>query len=151
MKNHKVMAGLVALAFAAPVVAQEHWTEGPVMQCDMYRTAPGMFDKYMEYIRTFNEPQMAESLKQGLIVDRRTFVKPPRSPDDWDVMFCTSVKSFADYDFSQSREDKVEAIAAAHLKTGDKAKQEEMLKHRLEMRRFLGTVTMREVDLKPMK
>ena len=64
-------------------------------ECSAYRTNPGMFDTYLKYIRAHVEPMDAEAKKQGLILDYKTFVKPPRDPNDYDVMFCTAFAAAA--------------------------------------------------------
>ncbi|MGH8250402.1 MAG: hypothetical protein ACREVI_06850 [Steroidobacteraceae bacterium] len=135
---------------ASAAVAQKHWTEGAVWECSAYRTNPGMYDTYLEYIRAHSEVINAEAKKQGLILDYKTFVKAPSGPDDHDVLFCTLYESYAKaLDFNQGDDDKFEAIAAAHWATEDEDKQAEMSKPRLEMRKYLGTSYDREVTLRP--
>jgi hypothetical protein len=150
----KITIGLAAAASlcASVAVAQEHWTEGPVWECSSYRTNPGMFDAYLKYIRAHVEPMDAEAKKQGLIVDYKTFVKTPSSPDDYDVMFCTAHANFGKaLDYNQGDSDKFDAISAAHWATSDKDKQADLTKPRLEMRTFLGSTYIREVNLRPAK
>ena len=146
--------GLLAACFLltpALSLAQEHWNEGPVWECSSYRTAPGMFDTYIKWIRAHSEPINAEAKKQGLIVDFKTFVKPPRDPNDYDVLFCTLYSSFGNaLDYNKGDEDKFDAISAKHWATADNEKQRELAKPRLEMRTYLGTEYVREVMLKPM-
>lgn len=153
MKTKRI--GLVAAVLACasvPAVAQEHWTEGPVWQCDAYRTSPGQFDAYLEYIRGTVEPQNIEAKKQGLILDYKTFVKPPQDANDYDVLFCTLYSNFGKaLDFNQADDEKSDAIAAAHFATPDEDKQTEMIKPRLDMRTYLGTTYVREVTLRPAK
>jgi hypothetical protein len=141
-------AGLLCASGTA--VAQEHWNEGPVWACSSYRTAPGMFDTYIKWIRAHSEPINAEMKKQGLILDYKTFVKAPADPNDYDVLFCTLYSSYGKaLDYSKSDEEKGDAISAAHWATADNEKQAELAKPRLEMRKYLGTVYVREVMLKP--
>jgi len=146
--------GLVAAMLAcvsAPAVAQEHWSEGPVWECAAYRSNPGMFDTYMEYVRSHATAINAEAKAQGLILDFKTFVKTPANPGDWDFMTCTAFESFARaLDYNQADEEKFDAIAAKHWATADQAKQRELSSTRLGMRTFLGTTLMREVNLRPM-
>jgi hypothetical protein len=153
MKSTK--AGLLAATMALVSVsaaAQEHWTEGPAWACEAYRTSPGQFDAYLEYIRAQVEPQNIEAKKQGLILDYKTFVKAPNDPQDYDVLFCTLYPSYAKaLDYNQGDDDKAKAISAAHFATADEDKQAEMIKPRLEMRTSLGTTYVREVTLKPAK
>ena len=149
MKRIGLAAAVLACA-SVPAVAQEHWTEGPVWQCDAYRTAPGQFDTYLKYIRATVEPQNIEAKKQGLILDYKTFVKAPNDANDYDVLFCTLFPNYGKaLDFDQADEDKRDAIAAAHFKTADEDAQAETIKPRLEMRKYLGTTYVREVSLRP--
>lgn len=145
------LAAAVLACLSAPAVAQEHWSEGPVWECNAYRSNPGMFDTYMEYVRAHATVIYAEAKKQGLIVDYKSFVKPPADPNDWDFMSCTAYDSFARaLDHNQGDEEKFDAIAAAHWATADQDKQREMSSKRLEMRKFLGVSYMREVNMRPM-
>lgn len=148
----KMTIGLLAAGAlcASVAVAQEHWTEGAVWECSAYRTNPGMFDTYLKWIRSHSEPINAEAKKQGLILDFKTFVKPPRDPHDYDVLFCTLYSNFGKaLDYNQGDDDKFEAISAAHWATEDDDKQTEMAAPRLEMRTYLGTTYAREVTLRP--
>jgi hypothetical protein len=141
-------AGLLASGAA---VAQEHWTEGPVWECSAYRTNPGMFDTYLKWIRSHSEPINEEAKKQGLIIDYKAFVKPPRDENDYDVLFCTLYSSFGQaLDYNKGDDEKFDKISAAHWATADEDKQREQSAPRLEMRRFLGTTYVREVNLRPM-
>ena len=147
--------GLLAASLlwtSGAAVAQEHWTEGPVWECSSYRTNPGQFDTYIKWIRAHSEPINAEAKKQGLILDFKTFVKPPRDANDYDVLFCTLHSSFGKaLDYNKGDDDKFEAISAAHWATADDDKQAQMASPRLEMRKFLGTDYVREVTLRPAK
>lgn len=146
--------GLAAAASlcASVAVAQEHWSEGPVWECSAYRTSPGQFDEYLKYIRGTVEPQTMEAKKQGLIMDYKTFVKAPRDPNDYDMLFCTLHKNYGTaLDYSKDVDAKGDAIAAAHFATADEDKQREMIKPRLDMRTYLGTTYVREVTLRPME
>ena len=146
------LAAAVLVCASVPAVAQEHWTEGPVWACEAYRTSPGEFDAYMNYIRKDVEPQNIEAKKQGLILDYKAFVKAPNDDKDYDVLFCTLFSNFGKaLDYSKEDEDKLDAIAAAHFATADEDKQREMIKHRLAMRTYLGTTYVREVTLRPAK
>lgn len=144
-----VAAGLVCVS--AVSAAQEHWTEGPVWECSAYRTLPGMFNTYMKWIRSHSEPVNEEAKKQGLIIDYKAFVKAPRDENDYDVLFCTLYSSYAKaLDYNKGDDDKYDAISAAHWATADEDKQREQAAPRLEMRRYLGTSYVREVNLRPM-
>lgn len=153
MKTKRIgLAAAVLTCASVPAVAQEHWSEGPVWACEAYRTSPGQFDAYMEYIRATVEPQNIEAKKQGLILDYKSFVKAPNDPHDYDVLFCTLYPSYAKaLDYNEEDDKKADAIAAAHFATPDEDKQADMIKPRLDMRTYLGTTYVREVTLRPAK
>ena len=132
--------------------AQEHYTEGNVREVSRYRTKPGQFDEYMKYLRANFLPLTEESKKAGLIVDFKVLVKTPHDAGDWDVAIVTIHKSYgAALDFNQGDEDKSKAIQAKHYKTSDEKKQLEMSARRLDMRTYLGTDYIREVNLRPIQ
>ncbi len=136
---------------ASGALAQEHWTEGPVWEVSFYRTKPGQFDEYMKYLRTNFLPITEEGKKQGLMLERKVFVKPPKDPGDWDVGIATLYPSFGKArDFSQGDDDKWKGIQAKHYKTEDEKKQQEITAKRFEMRDFIGTDFVREVNLRPL-
>lgn len=146
----RVLAALVALAGAAPALAQEHWTEGPVLVCDQLRVKEGMADAYFRYLRANVVPQTEASKKAGLIADRTYFVRDVGPASGWNYMSCVAHKSFAALDYSADREKQMDAIAAAQFKTADRAKQDEATKVRFGMREYKGTSTIRQVTLKPL-
>ena len=141
----------LSLLLGGVAAAQEHWTEGPVWEVALYRTTPGHFDDYLKYLRQSVLPQDEESKKQGLVLDRKVFVKTPTGPDDWDIAFATLYKNMAALDFTAENDTKQKAIAEKHYKTADEEKQREMTKPRLEWRTHIGTDLVREVMLKPMR
>lgn len=149
----KIAVGLLAAGLLASgaAVTQEHWTEGPVWECSAYRTNPGMFDTYMKWIRSHSEPINEEARKQSLIADYKAFVKAPRDENDYDVLFCTLYSSYGQaLDYNKGDDEKFDKISAAHWATADEDKQREQAMPRLEMRRYLGTTYVREVNLRPM-
>jgi hypothetical protein len=151
MKVRPVLSAIVlSLLLGGAAAAQEHWTEGPVWEVSFYRTTPGHFDDYLKYLRKNLLPQNDESKKQGLVLDRKVFVKAPTEPGDWDIAFATLYKNMAALDFNAENDKKVKAIAEKHYKTADEEKQREMAKPRLDWRTHLGTQILREVALKPL-
>lgn len=143
---------LCGCGFAAPTMAQEHWTEGPVWEINYYRTKPGKFDDYVKYLRANYAVTIGESKKQGLILDSKMFINPtPRNEHDWDIAIATLYPSYAkalDYDAGDDAKGK--AIAEKHYKTRDEAKQREMTAPRFGWRDYISTTYAREVNLKPM-
>jgi hypothetical protein len=151
MRRGMVLAGLCLLIGIGNVVAQEHWSEGPVWACSAYRTKPGKSDDYLKYLRENFVPTTDEAKKQGLIIDRKVFVQTPREANDWDVMICSLFPSYGKaMDFNAADDSKWKAIQAKQLKTPDEDKQKEMTARRFEMREFIGTSYIREVALKPL-
>lgn len=138
-------------AFAAPSIAQDHWTEGPVWQIDYYRTKPGKFDDYMKYIRSSVAPQTAESKRQGLILDQKVFVNPsPHDEKDWNIAFATLHANFGKaLDYNADDDAKGKAIAEKQYKTRDEEKQRELTAPRFTWRDYIRTSYVREVNLKP--
>lgn len=151
MKLVRWGALFLLIATVLPVVAQEHWTEGPVWVISYYRTRPGQFDNYMKYLRANSLPQSMERKKQGLVLDNRMWTKVPASKDDWDVAIASLYPSFGKaLDYSQADEDKGRAISAQFYKTPDRDKQTQAAAPRLEMRDFVRAEIVREVTLRPM-
>jgi hypothetical protein len=151
----KIFALLVLVSYifllAPTIFAQEHWTEGPVWQISFYRTKQGHFDDYLKYLRTNYLPQAADRKKEALILDTKIFVKNPTSPSDWDVGIATLYPSYAKaLDYSKEDDDKDKAISANHFKTDDEKKQQDTIAPRFEMRDFVGSDIVREVNLRPM-
>ena len=145
---------LVVLASSLSVpklLAQEHFTEGPVWECSSYRTKPGHFDDYLKYLRQNYLPQTQETKKAGLVMDQKIYLHVPANPTEPDVLLCTLHRNFAKaLDFNATDDARSKEIAARHWKTADEEKQREMSANRLEFRDFLGTSYWREVNLKPM-
>jgi hypothetical protein len=153
MNKHIVLRALVAtvaVAAATPALAQEHWTEGPVWSCDRYRVKEGQNDAYARYLRSTVVPQTDAMKKAGLMVDRLYFIRSDGPGDGWNYMSCIVDKNFAAFDYDAARDKKADEIAAAQLKTADKAKQAEATGVRFGMRDFVGSTTIREVVLKPL-
>ncbi|QQS35969.1 MAG: hypothetical protein IPM56_17290 [Ignavibacteriales bacterium] len=137
--------------YSSTSFAQEHFTEGNVRVVSFYRTSPGQFDAYMEYLRTNFFPQQEEAVKQGLIVGYTILLNQPANEDDWDIAVVNIYKSFGDaYDYNQGDEDKMKAIREKFFKTTDEDKMRSMTDKRFAMRTYVGTKSFREIKLKPM-
>lgn len=147
---YRALAVAAAVTCAAPALAQEHYTEGAVFTCDSFRVKEGKWDTYMRYLRTMVLPQSNAARQAGLMVDRAYFVKPLGTAGDWNYMSCVAVKNFAALDYNAADEKKMDDIAAAQMKTADRASQDEMTKVRFGMREFVGSNTIREIVLKPL-
>lgn len=142
---------LLVVAYSSTSFAQEHYTEGNVRVVSFYKTTPGQFDAYMEYLRTNFLPQQEEAVKQGIIVGYSILLNQPTSAEDWDIAIVNIYKSFGDaFDYNQGDEDKMKAIREKFFKTSDKDKMRSMTEKRFAMRTFVGTKSFREIKLRPM-
>ena len=152
MKQFKVFfLSMFFLALSTSVFAQEHYTEGNVRVVSFYRTNPGQFDNYMEYLRANFLPQQEEAKKQGLILDYYVLLSQPSNPDDWDVAVGFIYKSFGDaLDYNQGNADKMKEIQSKHFNTKDEDKIDDLMAKRFDMRTFIGVKYIREAILKPM-
>ena len=147
----RVAIALFFFSVALPIFAQEHYTEGPVWVISFYRTKADQFDNYMKYLRANYLVTTAEAKKQGVILDSKIFVKTQRDANDWNVAIASQYPSYAKaLDFSATDDEKTKAIAAAHFKTTDRDRQNQMTAPRLDMREFVATEIIREVTLRPM-
>lgn len=154
MKSFKLffLSVFFLVLFMFSSFAQENYTEGNVRTVSFYRTKSGQFDNYMKYLRANFLPTQEEAKKQGLIVGYSILLNTPTSEDDWDVAVVTINKSFGDaLDYNQSDEDKMKKIQENHYKTSDQEKVREMTSKRFDMRTYLGTRYLREINLKPLK
>ena len=141
---------LVTCWTASEALAQEHYTEGPVWACSSFRTKPGHFDQYMEYLRQNFLPQNQEAKKAGLAIDQKVYIHVPANPSEPDVLLCALYSNFAKaLDYNAADDAKRKEIAAKHWKTADEQKQRDISAPLLEFRDFLGTSFWREVNLKP--
>ena len=149
----RLCLGVAMVCLVAPVaMAQEHFSEGPVWECNAYRTKQGHFDDYMKYLRGSFLPQGQEAKKAGLVLDQKIFLHTPENPNDPDVLVCTQHASFAKaLDYSEADDAKSKEIAAKFFKTADEEKQRQLSAKRFEFRDFLGTSYYREVSLKPLQ
>jgi hypothetical protein len=147
------IAVMVCLALGGGhALAQEHFTQGPVWICTAIRTTPGHFDDYLEYLRGDYLKVQQESIKAGLMLDSKVFVKAPADPNDYDVLICDLFPNAAKaLDYSAADDAKSDEIAAKVYGTSDENQQEEQTKPRFEMRTILGTTMVREVTLKPLQ
>src|SRR2546425_12999691 len=89
------LAAVVSCLAAPAALAQEHFTEGAVWECNSYRTKQGHFDDYMKYLRQNFLPPSQEAKKTGLVLDQKVYVQGPTNPTEQDVVFCTMYNSIA--------------------------------------------------------
>src|SRR5215470_14289118 len=93
----KRMYGLVAcLLFVIPLIAQEHYTEGPVWRVTLIRVKPAQMDAYLTSLRQSTKPQLDEEKRQGIIMDYKVFLKETQeNPQDWNIAVAVEYKNHA--------------------------------------------------------
>jgi len=146
-----LLAAAAAL-FTLPAPAQEHWTEGPVWVVSYYRTKPGKFDEYMRYLRGTAAVSLAESKREGLLLDSKVLVNSAiGGADDWDVALAELFPSYGKaLDFNAADDAKSKALAEKRYKTPDQDKQREAIAPRFLLRDLVARKYFREVTLKPL-
>ena len=87
------------LLLAPAVLAQEHYTEGPVWRVSLIRVKPTAIDAYLTSLRQSSKPILDEQKRQGMIMDYKVFLKETKhSPDDWDLCLAIEYKNHAAMD-----------------------------------------------------
>src|SRR6202451_2158209 len=97
----KKLYGLVVfvLLVAPALLAQEHYTEGPVWRVSLVRVKPTQMDAYLTSLRQSSKPLLEEQKRQGVILDYKLFLKETKNnPEDWDVCLAVEYKNHAAMD-----------------------------------------------------
>jgi hypothetical protein len=142
----KHLSGLVlALILLAPgLLAQEHYSEGPVWRVTLIRVKPPHMDDYLANLRQGFKVFVDELKRQGLIVDYKVFLKETKSsPQDWDICTAIEFKNYAALDGLAGQE---EAIRDKML--GGKQAFHQAAEKREEIREIISADLVEEVLLK---
>ena len=133
------------LLFLAPaVLAQEHYTEGPVWRVSLIRVKPTQMDAYLTSLRQSSKPLLEEQKKQGIIMDYKLFLKETKnSPEDWDVCLAVEYKNHAAMDGLAA---KGEATRDKIL--GGKGQAQQLTEKRAEIRELISSELLQEIILK---
>jgi len=143
MKHVYRLVALLLLV-APALVAQEHYTEGPVWRVTLVRVKPTQFDAYLTSLQQSTKPLLDEQKKQGVIVDYKIFLKSTKnSPEDWDIALAIEYKNHAAMDGLAA---KGEAIRDKIL--GGKQQGQQLTEKRVEMRETVSSELMEEIFLK---
>src|ERR1700736_1025571 len=87
------------LLLAPAVLAQEHYTEGPVWRVSLIRVKPTQMDAYLTSLRQSSKPILEEQKKSGMIMDYKLFLKETKNnPEDWDICLAIEYKNHAAMD-----------------------------------------------------
>jgi len=141
----KRIYGLLAcLLFAVQLIAQEHFTEGPVWTVTLIRVKPARFDAYLTSLRQGTKPFLDEEKRQGIIMDYKVFFKlTQENPQDWDIAVAVEYKNHAAMDGLAA---KGEAVRDKIL--GGKQPAQDLAEKRTEIREIVSTELLQEVTLK---
>jgi hypothetical protein len=130
--------------FAPALLAQEHYTEGPVWRVSLIRVKPTHMDEYLSSLQQSSKPFLEEEKRQGLIVDYKLFIKETKSnPQDWDMCLALQFKNHAAMDGLGS---KLEAIRDKVL--GGKQQAHQLGEKREEIREVISDELLQEIVLK---
>lgn len=132
------------LLLAPAVLAQEHYTEGPVWRVSLIRVKPIAMDAYLTSLRQSSKPILEEEKRQGIIMDYKVFLKETRnSPEDWDICLAIQYKNYAAMDGLTAKgemmRDKV---------LGGKQPAQQLTEKRAEIREVISSELLQEIILK---
>ena len=142
----KKLCGLAVfvMLLAPALLAQEHYTEGPVWRITLIRVKPTHMDDYLTTLRKTTKAVYDESKKQGTIVDYKVFLKETKnSPDDWDICIAVEYKNHAAMDDLTA---KGEMVRDKIL--GGKAPAQQLATKREEIREIVSSQLLEEIFLK---
>src|SRR6267143_3386384 len=123
------------LLLAPAVLAQEHYTEGPVWRVQLIRVKPTQMDAYLTSLRQSTKPLIEEQKKQGIIMDYKVFLKETKNnPEDWDICVAVEYKNHAAMDGLAA---KGEALRDKIL--GGKAQGQQLTEKRAEIREIISS------------
>ena len=130
--------------FVPALLAQEHYTEGPVWRVSLIRVKPNRMDEYLTSMQQSTKPFLDEEKRQGLVVEYKVFLKETKSnPQDWDICLAIQYKNYAAMDGLAS---KVEGIRDKVL--GGKQQAHQLGEKREEIREVISSELLHEVVLK---
>jgi hypothetical protein len=142
----KRLSGLViAFVLLAPaVLAQEHYSEGPVWRVQLVRVKPTHMDEYLTSLQQVSKPLLEEEKREGLVLDYKFFLKETKNnPQDWDVCLAIQYKSHAAMDGLDA---KAEAVRDKIM--GGKQKAQQVGEAREEYRELVSDELLQEIFLK---
>jgi hypothetical protein len=132
------------LLLAPAVLAQEHYTEGPVWRVSLIRVKPTGMDAYLTSLRQSSKPILEEQKRNGTIMDYKVFLKETKhSPDDWDLCLAVEYKNHAAMDGLTA---KGEMLRDKIL--GGKQPAQQLSEKRAEIREVISSELLQEILLK---
>jgi hypothetical protein len=134
----------LVLLFGLQLVAQEHYTEGPVWRVSTVRVKPNQMDAYLSSLRKDSKPLLDEEKREGMILDYKLFLKETKNDSkDWDLALAVLYKNHAAMDNLGA---KFEMVRDKIL--GGKRQAHELGEKREEIREVLSSDLLQEIMLK---
>jgi hypothetical protein len=135
----------VFLLLVAPaLVAQEHYTEGPIWRVQLIRVKPTHLDEYLTSLRQSTKPLIEEQKKNGAIMDYKVFLKETKhNPEDWDICVAIEYKNHAAMDGLAAKGE-----AARDKILGGKQQAQQLGEKRAEIREIISSELLQEIMLK---
>jgi hypothetical protein len=142
----KKLFGLAAflLLLTPALLAQEHYTEGPIWRIQLIRVKPTQMDAYLTSLRQSTKPLIEEEKRQGMIMDYKVFLKETKNnPEDWDICVAVEFKNHAAMDGLAAKGE-----AARDKVMGGKQAAQQLGEKRAEIREIISSELMQEIFLK---
>jgi len=135
----------IAVALLAPaVMAQEHYTEGPVWRVELIRVKPNHLDEYLASLQQASKPIIEEEKKEGLILDYKLFLKETMNdPQDWNVCIAIQYKNHAAMDGLDAKPDSIEKKIL-----GGQQQAQQLGEKRAGYREIVSSQLLQEITLK---
>ena len=146
MKHLTLGAALAAAYLATSMVASAQtppYSKGPVWDCAQIRTKDGHGEEYMKWVATQWKAQEEALIKGGYAIGYKVLGTVDARAGEPNIMLCTEYKDMAAFDVPNA---KIAAFMAKQYGSAEKANQEEVA--RGSMRKVMGNVMMRQIDLK---
>jgi hypothetical protein len=84
-----------ALSLNARAQDVRQYTDGPVTELDYIQVEYGHFEEYIDWLNSTWKPTMEATKKAGLIIDYKVLSLTPKSPDQPNIVLCTTYKNGA--------------------------------------------------------
>jgi hypothetical protein len=142
----KKLCGLVVFLFllGPALLAQEHYTEGPIWRVTLIRVKPTRMDDYLTTLRQTTKAVYEENKKQGSIIDYKVFLKETKNnPEDWDICIAVEYKNHAALDGLAAKNEVVRDKVL-----GGKAPAQQLTEKRAEIREVVSSELLQEIFLK---
>jgi len=135
----------ITVALVAPaVMAQEHYTEGPVWRVELIRVKPNHMDEYLASLQQASKPLVEEEKKEGLILDYKIFLKETMNdPQDWNVCIAIQYKNHAAMDGLDAKTDAIEKKIL-----GGQQQAQQLGEKRAEYREIVSNQLLQEITLR---